>query len=436
VPGTDRVVFRGGYGIYYSRTTAQPIFQELTSPPFGQIRILQGGGISFANPFPASPPLPSFPTYSLATCPLSISQTCVSFANVSTAITPPATQQYNLDTQIGLAKDFALELGFQGARGTRLLEFRNFNQALPASPSHPINGQTDNTFFNIIQRTPVPGISTAAFQIGSSGASWYNALVASLNKRFSNGLQFLASYTWASQLATSPLFVTGTGTGGETFGDQNNPRARYGWDSFVRPQRLIVNWVYQFPTFKGMNGVAGRALNGWSVSGVTTIQSGQRLTATATNVQNVFGILTDRAPASAAGCGGKFVNSGSVQNKLDNYVNKACLDLGNYPIIGADGIGTGFGNSGIGEFTGPNQNNWDLGLGKDTHLGERFHLQFRTDFFNAFNHTQFSNPDLNLGLAAPQLIGPVSLTQNASFGKITSTRTNPRLVQFSLKLAF
>src|SRR5262249_27028932 len=339
--------------------------------------------------------------------------------------------------QVQLQPDLSVEIGYQGARSTRLWEFRNFNQAFSASPEHPINGETENTFFNITQRTPVPGVSSlGAGQVMATGSSWYNALVSSLSKRFSHGLQFLASYTWSSALGTSQSFATGTQLGGPVVGNQNNPRARYGWDNFVRPQRFVFSGVYQLPGFSQQHSAIGKVLGGWSVAGVMTIQSGQRLTATATNAQNVFGIVTDRAPFSnAAGCNNQFVTSGSVQNKLTNYVNTPCFDLAlnSYPIIGADGIGTDFGTSGIGEITGPNQNNWDIALINVTSLIEPFKLDFPAEFFNAFNHPQFANPDLDAGLSAPEL-GLVS--PNSNFGVINAMSTNPRIVQLALKLSF
>ena len=444
LPG-GKTVFRGGYGIYYSRTTGQPVLQELTGPPFGQIRFVQGLSIPFSEPFLPAPSLPSFPAYSADTCSNVFDPNCVSFINIAPDIRTPLTQSYSLNAQLELHRDLALEIGYQGARGTRLWEFRNFNQALSATPDHPINGQTDDEWLNVIPRTPVPGISpSGAGQVTSTGASWYNAFVASLSKRITHGLQFLGSYTWSSALGTSQGFATGTQLGGVVVGDQNNPGARYGWDGFVRPHRFVFSGVYELPGFRNQRSGVNKLLGGWSVAGVATIQSGQRLTVTATNAQNVFGVVTDRAPFSnAAACNNHFVTSGSVQSKLNNYINPTCFaltlpdlmtPLNTYPVIGTDGIGTAFGSSGIGEVVGPNQNNWDLALVKRTALsGDRVFLDFRAEFFNAFNHPQFANPDLDAGLTAPEL-GLVA--PNSNFGAINAMSTNPRIIQLALKLSF
>jgi hypothetical protein len=91
----------------------------------------------------------------------------------------------------------------------------------------------------------------------------------------------------------------------------------------------------------------------------------------------------------------------------------------------AIGNGTGYGDSGLGILLGPGQFNWDMVLTKTTTVGglrENATLQFRTEFFNAFNHPQFNNPATNVALG--------------NFGQITSTSVNPRLIQFALKYAF
>jgi hypothetical protein len=158
-----------------------------------------------------------------------------------------------------------LEVGYQGSRGTKLLQSRSFNQARIASATNPVRGQTTNDFGNIGERVPIEGFDPSLTLIESAGSSWYNALGASLNKRFSKGLQFLASYTLASALETNPGLTTGAFAGGSRLGDQNSARANYGPDSFIRPQRLVVSFVYEFPRPASLSSWKGRALGGWSV---------------------------------------------------------------------------------------------------------------------------------------------------------------------------
>src|SRR5207247_1144181 len=111
--------------------------------------------------------------------------------------------------------NWMLEVGYQGSTGPKLLQSRSFNQALSASPSNPIRGETSNDLANIGQRVPIEGFDPVfSTFIESAGASWYNALGASLSKRFNHGLQFLASYTLASALQTNPGYTTGAFAGG------------------------------------------------------------------------------------------------------------------------------------------------------------------------------------------------------------------------------
>ncbi len=421
LPHTDRFVLRGGYGIFHSRITGQPFLQLLTGQPFAVLREFIGGpnaAATLQNPFPpTAPTLPSFTPYS----PLTSFSTTTFAANFR----PPMLQTYNMNLQTQLGKNYVLEIGYVGQRGLHLVNERSLNQAYSASPTNPIRGQTDNTFANITSRLPIqgwagyPGIQ----QIESAGANWYNDLEVSLNKRFSNGLQFLAAYTFARDLATD-TGISDSPNGGFASGDQNRPNLRYGPDEFIREHRLVVSYVYELPWLKNSKSWLGEIAGGWSVAGVTTVQSGHRLTIyNSANTFNVFGITNDRAQLAPGCTYGQLVTSGSIQSKLNDYFNASCFAPP--PVIGADGIGTGFGNSGVGIVTGPPQHNWDISAIKHFPFGiinEKANLEFRAEFFNAFNH--------------PQFVDPVSDTSAPNLGQITATAVNPRIIQFALKVNF
>jgi hypothetical protein len=411
-------VLRGGYGTYYSRPTGEAFVQSAFGAPFSVSRVNIGStntNATLANPFQPVPTLPSFPAYS----PTS---SITSFGDGQN-FRPAIVQQYSVNLQTSLAKNYLLEVGYVGTRSTRLLLQRSADQALSASVADPIRGVTTNTVANIPERQPIPGFAPDSMvQVESSGASWYNGLNASLTKRFSNGLQFLASYTFSRTLDTAGAAVNLTAAGNAIVtGNQNDPGARYGNTDYSRPQRFVFSYVYQFPGHKSETGLVGHLLGGWQTAGVVTIQAGQWITILDTNPNNVFGISEDRAEI-APGCT-QFVTSGSVQSRLNNFFNASCFT--NPPVIGSDGIGTAFGDSGVGIVRGPDQDNFDLAIIKNTRIGwpgENLNLEFRAEFFNAFNTPQFSNPD--------------STFSDSSFGQISSTSVNPRIVQFALKLNF
>ena len=419
----NEAVLRGGYGIYYSRATSSPFLQQFTAPPFAALtlNLPNVGGAGFDNPFRTPPNFPFFPPYSPTTS--------IGFQSVAQDYRPPVMQQYSLNTQLMFARDYLLEVGYVGSRGTHQIAPRLPNQALSADATNPVRGQTTNTLANLALRLPFIGFSpTGLIVIDSRESSWYNSLQVSLTKRFTKGLQFLAAYTLSSALNTNALNTLAAGGGVTATGNQVERRANYGPSDFNRRHRFIANYVYDLPSVDRGNRLVRGILARWTLSGVITIQSGLPLTLVGTNTNNAFGITNDHAQLAAGCTSENLTTSGSIQNKLTNYFNRACVlrDAAGNPawqVIGADGRATAFGNSGAGIATGPPQNNFDLALSKRIKLsvlGESSNLEFRAEFFNAFNHPQFSTPNPNVS--------------SATFGAITSTSVNPRIIQFALKL--
>ena len=256
----------------------------------------------------------------------------------------------------------------------------------------------------------------------SEGNSWYNGLEVSLAKRLSHGLQFLASYTFSKTLDTDGADINSTSAGNAlTLGDQNSPRQRWGRASFDRTHRFVFSGTWSLPSPSA--GLQRAVLGGWATAAVVTIQSGSALTIADTNTNNVFGISQDRAQLSGACSKKQLVKGGSVESKLGGYFNAACFTTP--PVIGSDGIGTGFGNSATGIVDGPGQANLDLAFSKTVALRgpfEKSGIQFRAEFFNTLNHPQFANPDANF--------------TSPTFGVISSTAVNARVGQLALRFEF
>jgi len=413
LPVTTRLLLRGGYGMYFSRSTGQSASQSVLAAPFALTRINSGltnaaatFQAPFAQPFPTPDSFPLFVPYSPTTTS-SVNALAPNFR-------PAMVQQFSLNAQGELAKDLLIEVGYVGGRGTHLQRFRSLNQALSA----PLN-----TLANIRSRVPVPGIRPDSLrEMESEGNSWYNGLEVSLAKRLSHGFQFLVSYTFSKTLDTDGADVNSTSAGNAlTSGDQNSPRQRWGRASFDRPHRFVFSGTWNLPS--PSSGLQRAVLGGWSVGAVTTVQSGSALTISDTNTNNVFGISTDRAQMSGACSKQQMVKEGSMESKLGGYFNVSCFATP--PVIGADGIGTAFGNSATGIVDGPGQANLDLAFSKTVAIRwplDEARLQFRSEFFNVLNHPQFANPDTNF--------------TSPTFGVVISTSVNARVGQLALKYDF
>ena len=422
MPRSMRSVLRGGYGIYYSRPTGQAFYQNVLGAPFSVFRLNSGLAnvnatfqAPFPQPFPTPQSFPVFPAYSPAS-------TTTVYA-VSPHFRSAIIQQYSLNLQTEASEGWLLEVGYVGTHGSQLVRQRSLNQALSASSENPIRSVSTNTVANIALRLPVLGIPPdSGVEMESEGASSYNGLEVSMTKRLSRGFQFLASYTFSKTLDTDGADINSTSSGnGLTLGDQNSPIMRWGRASFDRTHRFVISGIWEFPS--PAKAFERRFLGGWGVSGIATIQSGKAMTIADTNPNNVFGISEDKAALSGTCTKSQFVTNGPITNNLDHYFNASCFITP--PVIGADGIGTGFGNSATGITNGPGQANIDLAISKTTplrSLSDSSSVQFRTEMYNAFNHPQFADPDNDF--ASP------------AFGVIRRTSVNPRVVQFAIKLAF
>ncbi|MGH9468694.1 MAG: TonB-dependent receptor domain-containing protein, partial [Terriglobales bacterium] len=445
----NSLVLRGGYGVYHSVLTGNPQILSTFGPPFVISRSffgVQNASASWAQPIPPfTGTLPDFTPYS----PSSF----LSASLIDPNYQPSLVQEYNLNLQKALTPNLVLEVGYSGSRATHVLDSRSINQA--CAVGDPIDGcpsalaGTPNTTATIQNRVPYQGFAVNGLSfLQSQGAYWYDALEASLKQRVSHGLEFQVSYTWAKELslfANTASGKNGNDDGGSPAGDQNHPN--YGPDSFIRPQRLVVSYVYQLPTGHFSSGLAKTALGGWQWSGVVTVQSGHFLTLSASNPFNLYGTTTTTASLGPSCSMSQLATSGTVQSKLTNYFNSNCvitpavspyaspepaLESGACGTAAACAQATGFGTLGVGVVKGPDQANWDMSLGKHFGAGwinETSNVEFRADFFNTFNHPQFADP--NTGL--PQPGTPASAN---TFGYITSTTVNPRVVQLGLVLTF
>lgn len=444
-----KLVIRGGVGMFYDRIGGGTFVHGLEQGYPYAVTLDYSGFNTFtnANPYPTTP-LGTFASrwVNFGGC----QPTCLAGPVGSSALDTPAldqdlhtplTRQYNLTFQYEFLQNWVLEAGFVGSSSINLLDqYHSVNNPLLASPSNPINGITDNTIANASLRVPILGYLPAGYDETSfDGVSNYNSLQVTVRKRFSHGLQMQASYTWSKDLSDIPTaYASGSGANSNYPG---NLAQQYGPVSFNRPQRFIVNYDYQLP-FSHSGGL-GNIVNGWSVSGVTTLQDGTPLTITDQNAGTVYDLGTydtARAQMCPNYTYGQIATSGSTVSRLNNFLNPSAFanssnastcpePVAPYSVaappgpFGPNPLPTLYGNSGIGVLLGPGQFNWDISIVKTTRIKENQTLIFRTEFYNAFNHPQFGIP-------------ATAISTPSTFGQITTTTVNPRLIQFALKYLF
>src|ERR1700730_3035926 len=442
------LVLRGGYGIYANRTSfaGNGVLLAL-NPPFALNASLNGGAnatASLKNPFPDLPPASSFPNY-VGTMLPGPPFTGNSFLR-SPIITDPdfkesTVQQYDFDLQYE-HKSYVFSVADAGAKGTHLAVGRSNNQPALASPSSPVNGLTINSVANAVERVPFVGLAPFFSRLESSGNSSYNSLQATLKKDLSHGLQFLAAYTFSKSIddAGDSLGAAIAGTfglpitGQVVYNDQNNVAAQRGVSDFDRTQRLVISGRWNVPGPEHATSATFRKLgDGWSISGIATLQSGLPFSIIDSAAGTLFGPATlyttgNLAPGATLRDASR---GGSVSSRVNEFFNtKAFVPApfipdggvidGTYPVSGG---GTVFGSLGRNILRGPDQQDFDIAVIKTTPLTDRVKLIFRWEIFNLLNRTNFANPSNDVSTPS-------------TFGVINSLTVNPRIMQYALKVQF
>jgi hypothetical protein len=414
----------------------------------------------------------------------------------------PYSEDWSLDLQWQPKNDVVVTLGYVGNRGVHEVLPIPFNQPGIATPQNPINNQIYSygylaaagpscdefndpsaTCFqlpteevqtqigefsfsdgNTALRSKFIGINPNADLWTAEGISTYNALELSVTKKLSNGLQINASYTYSHSLDE------GSGLGAGLFFNGNDPldpRSSYASSDFDRPHVLIVSYLYNLPTIEHASGFVNAAVNGWGVTGITVLQSGEPFSVIdfsgsagglfysaddfVTNpiLPLASGVTPGEATSKADGGGTEVTHTGQpyVNPNVFSIPTLApgedgvppCQTISGVPVC--DTEETGFGSTGRNVFRSPFQTRFDFSIFKNFKLTERVNLKFETDAFNLFNHPSLDAPDTNFELNS--CFNPVpcyNTTPNPpnakGFGVISNTVGSNRFLQFALHLSF
>jgi hypothetical protein len=386
-----KTVVRSGFAIFQDHNN--PIIQQTQA-----IRISWPWGY-YANVTGMDTEMPS--PYTLDNLPLQSSFYNPTQPAPSYAADPngkiPYAMEYNLGVQQQITPTLSAEVNYVGSLGRHQELPLDWNIALSPGPGA------------IAPRTPYPQYPTDMAIVIDSGVSSYNGLLAKLQKRLSQGLYFLASYTFSKSLDYCS-------EGGACSNVQNpyDLRSSWGPSDFDIRQMFVLSGTYQVPVGRGRHflGSSGKLVNalagGWSISGIQSVTTGLPFSVLAgADVANV-GEPTNRQRANLVG--DPF--TGFKQSRLEWFNRAAFQEPATYT----------YGNSGKNIMRGPRRVNLDFGAHKAFSMTEKTQLQFRAEFFNALNHTQF-------GLPAATASGGENL------GLIT-TANPPRIIQFALKFSY
>lgn len=515
-------VVRTGFGMYYDRgeffTELSPSAGGGNNGPFGVtveepfvVPVFSTGTSTFANPF-GTTPLPPPPTNLLGVqqlvpnvadlianttprCQITGQRFCgpLQFAGYDPRNKLPYSENWTLDLQWQPINTLVLDIAYVGNHGVHEVLPIPFNQAFIATPQKPALAQNSANIQMFSYGYNVPGVSVenvntlvGGFGTGNvalrvpfigfdpnsqfneaEGISNYNALQIGVNKRLSRGLLINASYTWSHSLDEGSglgLFFNGN--------DPLNPKSAYGSSDFDRTHVFTVSYVYDFPRLSHATGFTDKAINGWGISGVTVLESGQPYSVIdfSGGVASIFwGGGNDLVTNPIVPIGGAGASSTQVQlqgttgiNAGNPVLNPLAFGVPAPFAPGTNGVPpcdlvtgacdtfeNGYSTNGRNLFRGPFQTRFDFSVFKDFKLTERFKLRYDAQFFNLFNHPSFDTPNNNVlfnpffndpptypGSACIPATNAFQCPPGGHLGLIQHTLGSPRFIQMALHLTF
>jgi hypothetical protein len=428
--GNAKTVLSGAYGIFYEpfyNGEGGPLQDPLSAPPYLKTQQISFPINSFADPYYVPDPFSqAFPE------PMTL---LVDARNLKL----PYAQDWNLNLQHSFGADWLLQIGYVGTTGVHLPRFIEgdppvFIPGMAVNPEFcpqpnvacPISNENDvnqrRLYSGCTLANPNNCIYSSVGEITSIANSSYNALEASLRKRFSHGLSFLASYTYAKSIDDVSSFnITGSASqddAGENDLAQNpyDLAAERGRSMFDARHRFVFSYQWNLPFWTHGTNWYQRALGNWQLNGILTAMSGTPFTVYDSNDVSLQG----QAPEITGFSANRPNLSG---NSKGPRTPQEWFNVHAFQQLQPDPLGRFevFGDEGRNVVEGPGFFNWDFSAFKDIRVTESKEFQFRGELFNLLNHTNFRLP--------------VSDISSPNFGQIQQD-VGPRVIQVALKFLF
>ena len=408
----ERVVFRGGYGIFYQQGVRIGSESILALNPPAVISYSLGQGLGSTTPvFQLQDGFP-IGQFTSPTIDLTQLQIRAQDPNQRTGY----VEQASFGPQVQISQNLSLDVSYVGNFARKMNRLRDANQGIFTGNFDGTGKPIDTYPFANLNTTNSSASGSHAFLelATNDGNSDYNALLVSLRRRSSRGMAYGVSYTWSHNISDYVDNLTGG-----AFPQNSYDYAAERGDSMFDVRHHIVGYLtYELPIGKGKKylgegGIASYVLGGWQINTIVTAQSGATIQLNAPDTS-----LSGGNHVSRPDCIGDARSGASDDPRTGFWLNPNAFAM---PATGQ------FGNCGVGRYHGPGFTNVDLSFFKIVPVRESMRFELRAEMFNAFNHANFSNPN---SFFAPFTLGP------GGFGAIASTIGDPREIQFGLKFYF